>query len=148
MFELRAAQQEPLCDLVAFRITRVCLLQVVNDRHGLFRLFLRTQLLVLLDHDISLLDLFLVSIDLIIRELDLSHALQQWADCLGRQPVLSEAEILEGAVCFEHVDEFGDRFAVEVVVAEVQYLEGLVLTGTVTRLQDITNLRQVTIFQT
>jgi len=94
----------------------MCLLQVVDDGHWFFGFLLGAKFLVLLDNDISLFDLFLVSVDLVRGELNLAHALEEGPDSFSGQAIFGETEVFKSPVGLEDVYELGDGLAVEVVV--------------------------------
>lgn len=106
-------------DFIAVSIARCNWFQVVDDGDRLFGFLLRPLLFVLLYDCVSLLDLVLVSFDLVSGKLYLTHALEQGRYGSRCQAVLCEAEVLQRPVGLENAHEVGDNIAAEGVVAQV-----------------------------
>lgn len=77
VLELRVDQQEPVGDLGARIIPTHLRLKVVKERHSLLWLLRGFELLVLLHDGVTLLNLALISLDLIRREGLTAEALEQ-----------------------------------------------------------------------
>ena len=77
MFELWIAQEVPLGDFVAIFIFDLLALEVVEDGHGFLGLLLLFKLLVLLNDDVSVLQLLLMRLNVLSWEGNLSKAVEQ-----------------------------------------------------------------------
>lgn len=148
MLELRALQQEPVCDLVTFSVPCHLTLNCVHDRHWLLRLLLLLELLVFLNYHIALFQLGLVRFDLVRREGNLTKAVQERQYVFSREFVLGEAEELKRSVLLEDCGELLDCLPAEVVIRQVQHFQVPVHCQIGVWLEGEDDVLQVFVFET
>ena len=123
MFELRASEKEPVSSLVAFGISCHLTLDSVENRDWLLRFLLLLQLLVLLDNNITLLELALIGLNLVYWERNFAEAIKEGNQVFCCQFVLSKAEEFERSVLLKDTLEFLNDSSAKVVVGKVEHLQ-------------------------
>lgn len=108
MLELGTLEHEPSCLIVTVRVLESLTFDGIEDRNRLFRLLLLLQLLILLNDNVSLLNLNLVSFNLVCGERNPAETVQKWEDVICLEVVLCESKELEGAVLLEDLHKLFD----------------------------------------
>ena len=147
MLELWTFEQEIVDNLISISI-RSCLgLQTIHDGDWLLGLLLLSQLLVLLNDGVSLLQFGLVGLHLLSGEGNLAKRCQERCDIIRGQIVLGQPQELQAPILLKYLAESLDRFSGKLVVREVKDLEVAVHWQLSVRFQRQHHVTQVFVIQ-